>query len=179
VSLSRLSEEGLRVRTKLTEFEIGSYHENGFLAIQDFLDDKELNHWRGVVEAVAGGPSGEGLSNIRGSDLSDTNPQIAALWRNDTVGALIGQLGRFDAVRHLGDGISYCLQGHGATPWHCTPLDSAEVINLYVSLDEFRWYNKALCFLPGSHKIMPLGVRTVSPRCATPASAHCSRSTRC
>ncbi len=156
------------MRTELTEFEIDFYHENGFLAIQDFLDDTELAHWRRVTDSVAGGPSGEGLSNIRGSNLSNTNPEIAALWRNETVGALIGQLGRFDGVRHLGDGISYCLQGHGATPWHCNmhesiEVDSAEVINFYVPLDEFRWYNKALVFLPGAHKLMPLGVRTLSP----------------
>jgi phytanoyl-CoA hydroxylase len=156
------------MRKELTEFEIESYQLNGFVAIQDFLDDDELNHWRSVVQAVAGEPSPEGLSNIRARSLSNTHPEIAALWRNETVGGLIGQLGRFDGVRHLGDGISYVLQGHGATPWHCNMhespvIDSAEAISLYVPLDEFRWYNKALNFLPGSHKLMPLGVRTMSP----------------
>lgn len=156
------------MRTQLTEFEVEAYHRDGFVAIQDFLDDDEVAEWRRIVEAIAGEPSPEGLSNIRGSNISDTHPEIAALWRNERVGALIGELGGFEGVRHLGDGISYCMQGHGATPWHCNmhesiPVDSAEVINLYVPLDEFRWYNKALVFLPGSHKIMPLGVRTLSP----------------
>ncbi len=156
------------MRTELTDFEVEYYRTNGFVAIQDLLDDDDLEHWRKVIESVAGAPSEQGLANIRGSGLSATNPDIAALWRNPAIGALVGQLGGFDAVRHWGDGISYVLQGHGATPWHCNmhehqPFDSAEALSLYVPLDEFRWFNKALNFLPGAQKIMPLGVRTMTP----------------
>lgn len=156
------------MRTELTDYEIEHYQQTGFVVVQDFLDDEELAHWRDVVEAVAGEPSSEGLSNIRARNLSDAHPEIAALWRNETIARLIAQAGDFDAVRHMGDGISYCLPGHGATPWHCNMhesqmIDSAHAMSCYVPLDEFRWFNKALVFLPGSHKVMPLGVRTKSP----------------
>ncbi len=41
------------MRTELTQEEIASYRENGFVVIHDFLTDSELKEWReSVGEAV-------------------------------------------------------------------------------------------------------------------------------
>jgi phytanoyl-CoA hydroxylase len=37
------------MKTQITQQQIESYRENGFLVIEDFLDKQELAFWRGAV----------------------------------------------------------------------------------------------------------------------------------
>jgi hypothetical protein len=154
------------LRATLTDLEVASYRLNGFVAISHFLDEDELRHWREVADRVDRDAAPG--NNLRGENISDACPDVAALWRDGRIGRLVGQLGGFDRVRHLRDHISYVPPGHEATPWHCNMheswhVDTADAIVVYMALDDFRWNNKSLVFIPGSHKIMPLGVRTVRP----------------
>jgi ectoine hydroxylase-related dioxygenase (phytanoyl-CoA dioxygenase family) len=154
------------LRAAFTDLEVASYQLNGFVAIPHFLDEDELRHWREVTDRVDRNAAPG--NNVRGENISDACPDVAALWRDGRIGRLVGQLGGFDGVRHLRDHISYVAPGHEATPWHCNmheswPVDTGDAIVVYVALDDYRWNNKSLVFIPGSHKIMPLGVRTVRP----------------
>lgn len=154
------------MRAALTDLEVASYRLNGFVAIPHFLDGGELQHWREVADRVDREASPG--NNLRGENVSDVRPDVAALWRDGRIARLVAQLGGFDGVRHLRDHISYVQPGHEATPWHCNmheswPVDTADAIVAYLALDDFRWNNKSLVFIPGSHKLMPLGVRTLRP----------------
>jgi len=41
------------MRTEITQAEVDSYQEHGFLAMPDFLDAGELAHWREAIAVAA------------------------------------------------------------------------------------------------------------------------------
>jgi phytanoyl-CoA hydroxylase len=155
------------MRTSLTDLEIAVYQVNGFVVLPDFLTDEELAGVREATVKLAGAP-GEGLSNYRGNRTAFADPRCAEILLSEGIGKIASQAESLEKVRYLSDAISYVTPGHGATPYHVNmheglPISTAHAVSFCIPLDDYRWNTKAMNFLPGTHKSIPLDVFNPSP----------------
>ncbi len=160
------------MRTEVLPHEIESYQANGFVMIPGFLDDDELHHWRGLADAeVAKAPpteaarTGRGAYSIRARGMSERDPEWAAILRDPRLARVAAALAGVESVRWGGDMISYTDPNCPATPWHCglhehaRPYDTRDAIAVQMQLDDNTVQNKAMVFLPGTHRTAPFELR--------------------
>ncbi len=160
------------MRTEVLPHEIASYQANGFIMLPSFLDDDELVRWRTIADAeVAKAPptqaalTGKGAYSIRARGMSERDAEWAALLRDPALAKVAAQLARVGSVRFGGDVISYTEPNCPATPWHCglheheRPYDTRDAIAVQMQLDDNTVQNKAMIFLPGTHRTAPFELR--------------------
>lgn len=163
---------------QLTNAQIQSYRNNGFIVIEDFLTPGELEHWR---EAVTTAVRERGGIKIPGKEIKvgeadginedadyyakvfdqllnlwQTNEQVKELMFDQRIGKMAAQLAGVDGIRIWHDQALIKRPWGNPTAWHLdTPFWSfsdRNAISIWVALDNATLENGCLYFIPGSHK---------------------------
>ena len=167
------------MKTALTKQQIQTYQQDGFILIEDFLDEEELSFWRkAVTEAIEqrDGRKFPGSDIKVGEDdgineesdyyskvfdqmlnLWQTNEKVKSLMVNEALGKMVAELGGFDGTRIWHDQALIKRPWANPTSWHLdTPFWSfsdRRALSIWVALDDATYQNGCLYFIPGScHK---------------------------
>ena len=167
------------MNTQLTEKQIQDYRTNGFIVIENFLTQEELEHWRQTItQAVkerAGIKipgkeikTGEADGINEDSDyfakvfdqllnLWQTNAAVKKLMTDERLGKMAAELSGADGIRIWHDQALIKRPWANPTAWHLdTPFWSfsdKRALSIWVALDDATLENGCLYFIPGSHKI--------------------------
>ena len=155
--------------------EIERYRRDGFVALPDFLDARELERWRGATdEAVQqrlagnGGDNGSYYARVftQCQRLADTHEGVAELVLDPMLGQAAAALAGVDGIRVWHDQALIKPPYGNPTAWHLDSpfwsFDSADAISIWIALDDAAVENGCLWYLPGSHaqsrrELMPIG----------------------
>ncbi len=156
------------MRAEISPGEVRSYRDNGFLIIEDLLDESELEKWRAAVDGAVGAPgvSGRDLDPEQGEYYDRVFLQRVNMWKtsgavrevvlDERFGRLAAALAGTDEVRLYHDHALIKLPWANPTNWHADnpydPYRSPEAIMLWIALDDADARNGCLHFLPGSHR---------------------------
>jgi ectoine hydroxylase-related dioxygenase (phytanoyl-CoA dioxygenase family) len=163
---------------KLTKDQIGSYQDNGFIVIDNFLSPEELEDWRkNVMEAVRerAGKKMPGKDLKTGEDdginedteyfgkvfdqlinLWQTHEGVKKLMMDSRLGEMAARLAGVDGIRIWHDQALFKRPWANPTAWHLdTPFWSfadRRALSIWVALDDATYENGCLYFIPGSYK---------------------------
>ncbi len=166
------------MNTSIDQSQIDFYQQNGFVVIEDFLSNDELQLWReAVVEAIAErdgqkipgkvGKVGEDDGINKDSEylskvfdqminLWQTNEKVKQLMFNPKIGEMAAKLAGVDGIRIWHDQALFKRPWANPTSWHLdTPFWSfsdRRALSIWVALDDATLENGCLFFIPGSHK---------------------------
>lgn len=158
------------MRDTLRAEQIAFYRENGYLVIENFLDDDELAHWRGVTDDAVAQRLRErsGFTNQGDPDsyyaqvftqcikLADTHEGMRALMFDERLGRLAATLAGVDGVRIWHDQALIKPPFGNPTGWHLDnpywSFSSRDAISLWMALDDATLSNGCMYYIPGSHK---------------------------
>lgn len=164
------------MNTVLTQQQIQSYQKNGFLLVEDFLDQEELAFWRQAVTEAMEQRNGQKMpgSDVKvGEDdginedsdyyskvfdqmlnLWQTNDKVKQLMVNEELGGMVAQLANWDGTRIWHDQALIKRPWANPTSWHLdTPFWSfsdRRALSIWVALDDATYQNGCLYFIPGS-----------------------------
>ena len=166
------------MKTDLTQDQVDSYSENGYLTIDGFLSPDELDHWRAAVDLgcsksewkkmpgknIAVGDDGINEDTAYFNNVFD---QLLNLWQtNDEVkkdimldpriGKMVATLAGVEGIRIWHDQALIKRPWANPTSWHLdTPFWSfsdRRALSIWVALDDVTLENGCLFFIPGSHQ---------------------------
>jgi len=166
------------MKHQLTKEQIESYQSAGFVVIEDFLSEEELEHWRKTVTNAVKERAGIKIpgKEIRIGEADGINEdadyfgkvfdQLLNLWQTDEdvreimlderIGKMAAQLAGVDGIRIWHDQALIKRPWANPTAWHLdTPFWSfsdRNAISIWVALDNATLENGCLFFIPGSHK---------------------------
>jgi len=166
------------MKHQLTEEQIESYRSSGFIVIENFLSEEELEHWRKTVTMAVKERGGIKIpgKEIRMGEADGINEdadyfnkvfdQLLNLWQTDEdvkkimldeqLGKMAAQLAGVDGIRIWHDQALIKRPWANPTAWHLdTPFWSfsdRNAISIWVALDNATLENGCLFFIPGSHK---------------------------
>jgi phytanoyl-CoA hydroxylase len=166
------------MRHQLTKEQIESYRSSGFLVIENFLSEDELEQWRKSVTAAVKERAGIKIpgKEIRIGEADGINEdaeyfgkvfdQLLNLWQtnedvkeimlDERLGKMASQLAGVDGIRIWHDQALIKRPWANPTAWHLdTPFWSfsdRNAISIWVALDNATLENGCLFFIPGSHK---------------------------
>ena len=169
------------MRHELTADEITSYRENGFVVIDDFLLDHELEKWREAVgEAVENRGEarlpGEVGKKFTGSNTAVFKQRIQ-LWMDkekvkhlmldERIGKMAAELEGVNGIRVWHDQTLIKMPLGNPTSWHqdntkCS-FTSDHAISIWIALDDAAPHNGCLYFIPRSHQARYADVGTAQP----------------
>ena len=154
----------------VTEEQIQFYQDNGFVVIDDFLNEEELETWRqNVGEAVANRGQRK-LSDGRMMEEDNYYARVFAqrinLWNDhdgmrqlmidDRLGKMAADLAGVEGIRIWHDQALIKPPWGNPTGWHLDnpywSFYSRDAISLWVALDDVTRDNGCLYFLPGAHQ---------------------------
>ena len=176
------------MRSSFTEREIADYRTNGFLAVDDFVNQDELAEWREAVDAamiaVPGKQAGRNSEKVftQRMHLRRTSAAVRQLVEDPQVGRLTAELEGADAVRlYLDQGLAKEPYGsptqyHADMPWWS--FNSPHACTIWVALDDSTLENGCLYFVPGSHKLRLETAGDLGPELGALFAAHPEAATR-
>ena len=167
------------MKNQLNNEQIQFYQNNGFIVIEDFLSQEELDHWRIAVTTAV---EERGGIKIPGKDIKtgeadginedadyfakvfdqllnlwQTNEEVKKLMLDQRIGKMAAQLAGVDGIRIWHDQALIKRPWANPTAWHLdTPFWSfsdCNAISIWVALDNATLENGCLFFIPGSHKL--------------------------
>ncbi len=157
------------MRDQVSPEQIETYRRNGFLVIDGFLGQEELEDWSEQVdEAVRQRleSSTEGLHNQDDPDsyyarvftqclkLADTHMGMRRLMLDERLGRLAGTLAGVGGIRIWHDQALIKPPFGNPTAWHLDNLywsfSSPDAISLWVALDDATLGNGCMWYLPGT-----------------------------
>lgn len=156
---------------------IARYREQGFLAVEGFLDAGELAAWREhTTTAVAarlaqGGPPGDDYYHrvftqcIR---LADEHAGLAGLVLDRRLAGFAGRLAGVRGLRLWHDQALFKGPYGHPTGWHLDcpfwSFDHADAITVWVALEDATVANGCLWYLPGTHRDGRFEQVTIGPQ---------------
>ncbi len=166
------------MRERVSQHEIDSYQENGFVVISDFLDAGELGTWRETVFKAVEDRAGVKIpgSMMKTGEDDGINAdadyygkvfdQIINLWQTDEnvkklilderIGRMAAELAEVEGIRPWHDQALFKRPWANPTAWHVdSPFWSFHnwnALSIWIALDDATVENGALFFVPGSHK---------------------------
>ncbi len=161
------------MKDQLTQEQIDSYNENGFLVIENWLDVDELAQWRAAtdeaVEQRLGKGGGFGNLNNQGDPdnyyarvftqcikLADTHAGMHEIMYDPRLGKMAATLAGVDGVRIWHDQALIKPPFGNPTAWHLDnpywSFSSRQSISIWVALDDATLGNGCMWYVPGSHK---------------------------
>ena len=164
------------MKNSLTQEQINYYRKNGFLIIEDFLNEEELNTWRKTLADALEKRQGRKFphSELKTGENDGINTdatyfgnvfdQIINLWMthegmkelilDKRIGKMATQLADVDGIRVWHDQALIKKPWANPTSWHIdTPFWSfshREALSIWVALDDVTIQNGCLYFMPGS-----------------------------
>jgi len=157
--------------SKLTVTQIESYHEHGFLIVDGFLNDDELETWRQCVDDAVTNRLGESVEHLTNQvnpqdfyaqvftqclRLADTNGGVRELVYDPRLGKLTNDLAGTEGIRVWHDQALIKPPHGNPTAWHLDvpywSFDSQNAISFWLALDDATLENGCIWYLPGSHK---------------------------
>jgi len=165
------------MKTELTEKQIQSYRQDGYLLVENFLNEEELSFWReAVTEAVeqrkgkkmpgSDAKIGEDDGINKDSDyfkkvfdqmlnLWQTNDKAKRLMLDQELGEMVAALADWEGTRIWHDQALIKRPWANPTSWHLdTPFWSfsdRRALSIWVALDDATLENGCLYFIPGSY----------------------------
>jgi phytanoyl-CoA hydroxylase len=165
------------MNTLLNKAQIDFYRDNGFLVIEDFLDDQELSFWRQTItEAIeqSRGRKMPGREILTGQDdginkdsdyygkvfdqilnLWQSNDKMSKLMLDERLGRMAATLAGWSGTRIWRDQALIKRPWANPTSWH---LDSPfwsfsdrRALSIWVALDDTTYENGCSYFIPGSY----------------------------
>ncbi|HTQ09024.1 MAG TPA: phytanoyl-CoA dioxygenase family protein [Fimbriimonadaceae bacterium] len=167
------------MRHEVTEEQIGSYRERGFVVIDGFLDSAELEEWRRCTEEAVKvriestpylhnqSTPGDYYSQVflQALKLADVHEGMRKLMHDRRLGRLAAELAGVGGIRIWHDQALIKPPFGNPTAWHCDnpfwSFSSADAISLWVALDDATLSNGCLWYLPGTHRMAgfdPVGI---------------------
>src|SRR5450759_1673996 len=158
------------MKYRITKEQQESYRQNGFVVIEDFLDNQELETWRYVtLEAVQQRMrERNGLTNQDDPDayysqvfvqcvrLADTHEGMAQLMLDARLGEAAATLAGVQGIRIWHDQALIKQPYGNPTAWHLDnpywSFYSRDAISIWVALDSATLANGCLWYMPGTHK---------------------------
>ncbi len=161
------------MNTTLSNEEITSYRKNGYLAIDNLLDDRELSTWseavdQAVADIVAQDSASRDIRHnqagagyyqkvfVQCVNLWKSHPAIKALVLDARLGQMAAQISGASGIRLFHDHALIKSPWANPTNFHIdNPMDpyhSTQATMLWIALDDATLQNGCLYFLPGSHK---------------------------
>jgi len=160
------------MKNNLTTQQIQFYQENGFLAIEGFLDADELEHWRHVTDDAVRQrlEQRNGYNNQVDADadnyyaqvfvqctrLADTHTGMAEIMLDPRLGEVAATLAGIDGIRIWHDQALFKQPYGNPTAWHLDDpywsFSSRDAISIWVALDDATLANGCMWYLPGTHK---------------------------
>ena len=163
---------------KISDEKINFYNINGFLIIDNFLTEDELETWRKIVSNAVKNRNGIKIPGTKiktGEDdgiNSDANyfgkvfDQIINLWQTDEkvkelilderIAEMAATLSGSDGIRPWHDQALFKKPWANPTAWHLdTPFwsfSNRDALSIWIALDDATIENGCLHFIPGSHK---------------------------
>lgn len=167
------------MKTNLTQEQIDSYRENGFIVIEDFLSKEELEAWRSAVTKAVKERNGikipgtnikvgedDGVNKEDSSYFGNVFDQLLNLWQtsaevkdlmlSEEIGKMAAILAGVEGIRIWHDQALIKKPWANPTSWHLdTPFWSfshRDALSIWIALDDAILENGCLYFIPGSHK---------------------------
>ncbi|MBB5436689.1 ectoine hydroxylase-related dioxygenase (phytanoyl-CoA dioxygenase family) [Pedobacter sp. AK017] len=163
---------------KLSSTQVSFYKENGYLIVENFLDEEELEHWRKTVFSAVENRAGQKMPGKEAKVGEDDGinkdadyfgkvfDQLLNLWQTDKgvkelmldrrIGEMVSALSNADGVRIWHDQALFKRPFANPTAWHLdTPFWSfsdRQALSIWVALDDSTLENGCLYFIPGSFK---------------------------
>ena len=161
----------------ISDEQIANYRENGFLVIEEFLDQDELEKWRFAVdEAVLSRdekvhPSDPNFTNQKNFkqrlQLWMDNDPIKNLILDRRIGKMATDLEGVDGIRIWHDQALIKMPFADPTSWHQDnpkwSFTSNNAIAIWIALDDVSPHNGCMYFLSKSHKKRYKDVATYAP----------------
>jgi len=167
------------MKNQLSSEQIKSYQDNGFIVIENFLSNEELEHWQKWVSTAVEERAGvkipgkniktgedDGINEDAGYyakvfdqilNLWQTNEEMKKLMIDERIGKMAAQLSGAEGIRIWHDQALVKRPWANPTAWHLdTPFWSfsdKSAISIWIALDDATLENGCLFFIPGSHKI--------------------------
>ena len=166
------------MKSELTQQQIESYQENGYLLVENFLNEEELSFWRNAVTEAIQQRNGRKFANMdakvgeddginKDSDyygkvfdqmlnLWQTNDDVRKIMLDEKIDKMIAELSGWDATRIWHDQALVKRPWANPTSWHLdTPFWSfsdRRAMSIWVALDDATYENGCLYFIPESYK---------------------------
>lgn len=164
------------MKHQISAEQVATFHENGFLVIEGFLDPQELEEWRSTTdEAVAqrlgAAPSPDGKWNLTNQGdpdnyyarvftqcikLADTHEGMRKLMHDPRLGEAATKLTGSKGTRIWHDQALIKPPFGNPTAWHLDnpywSFSSPQSISIWVALDDATLGNGCMWYLPGTHK---------------------------
>lgn len=158
------------MKNSLSAEQISSYRENGFVVIEGFLDDEELETWRRcTAEAIEvrlksttylhnqGDPSSYyAMVFTQALKLREVHEGMRRIMDDPRLGKLAADLAGVDGIRIWHDQALIKPPFGNPTGWHLDnpfwSFYSKDAISLWVALDDATLGNGCLWYLPGTQK---------------------------
>ncbi|HEY3330786.1 MAG TPA: phytanoyl-CoA dioxygenase family protein [Capsulimonadaceae bacterium] len=165
----------------LTQAQIDQYQEQGFIAIEGFLNSDELAYWQTVTQAAVDarliaeraksqtGDIGQSLHNQADPDsyyanvftqcikLADSDSGMRAIMHDQRLGRVAGTLAGVDSIHIWHDQALFKPPFGNPTAWHLDnpywSFNSRDSISIWVALDDATLGNGCMWYLPGTHKL--------------------------
>lgn len=169
------------MRHELSGDEIASYRENGFVVLDDFLTEDELEAWREAVDEAVDlrgehklpGQSGKTFTGSNNAvfkqriQLWMDNEKVRRLMLDERIGKMAAELEGVDGIRVWHDQTLIKMPWGNPTSWHQDntkwSFTSNHAISIWIALDDATPHNGCLYFLPGSHRARYDDVPTARP----------------
>ena len=163
---------------EVTQAQIDSYQENGFVVFDDFLTPDELETWRDAVDEAVGNRKDQKLV-VEGADEDDDrwkagdsyydyvfvqrinlwkdSPAVRKLILDPRIGRMASLLSGTEGMRVWHDQALIKQPWANPTAWHLDnpywSFYSRNSTSIWVALDDATYQNGCLYFLGGSHKL--------------------------
>ncbi|MBK35184.1 MAG: phytanoyl-CoA dioxygenase [Gemmatimonadetes bacterium] len=158
------------MKSELEEEQIAFYRENGFVAIEGFLDDDELAEWRRVTEeAVERRLASNTLNNQKKYNdyyarvftqclrLADAHDRMRELIYDRRIGRMGAELAGVEGLRVWHDQALFKPPFGNPTAWHLDnpywSFSSRDSLSIWIALDDATLENGCMWYIPGSHKM--------------------------
>ncbi len=163
------------MKNEITDQQIESYRQQGFIIINEFLSPGELEHWREVTQdavdirlAMNSQANNQAILNNQGDPdafyaqvftqclrLADIHDGMKELMFDERLGRLASTLAQVDGIRIWHDQALFKPAYGNHTAFHFdNPFWSfyhKDAISLWVALDDATLANGCLWYLPGTH----------------------------
>lgn len=157
------------MRTELTQDQIEFYRENGFIVLDEFLDESELEEWREAVDETVHkrgmylDPEKRREKSgyyqrvfIQSLNMWKESERIRKLILDPRIGEMCCKLEGMSGYRVWHDQALIKEPWANQTSFHLDnpywSFSSRHAVSIWVALDDATYQNGCLYFLPGTHK---------------------------